>query len=292
MQVHLVDGTYELFRHYYGVPQHQTSAGEEVGAVRGVLHSMLALLGDGATHVAVATDHVIESFRNELWPGYKDGSDLEPAILAQFGLLETSLDALGLAVWPMTRYEADDGLAAGVRLAAADPAVERVYICTPDKDLAQCVRDPNVVQLDRRKRQILDEAGVREKFGVGPASIPDYLALVGDSSDGFPGVTGWGTKSASAVLARYEHIEAIPASAEDWDVQVRGAARLARTLVEERERAVLFKQLATLDPTAPVSDDVEDLVWVGPRPTFPSIVARLDGGALLRRAEELAIGRF
>lgn len=292
MKVHLVDGTYELFRHYFGVPKHTTSRGEEVGAVRGVLQSILSLLADGATHVAVATDHVIESFRNDLWPGYKDGTGIEPELLAQFPLLEDALDGMGVEVWPQTRHEADDGLCAGVRLACGDAAVEQVLVCTPDKDLSQCVRDGFVVQFDRRKRQLIDEAGVRAKFGVGPLSIPDYLALVGDASDGFPGVEGWGTKSAAAVLGRYEHLEHIPEDPEGWEVEVRGRVRLARTLSEQREAAFLFRRLATLDPTAPVSNDVDDLAWTGPKPSFVDLATRLDAPGVVRRAEQLAVGRF
>ncbi len=227
-QTHLVDGTYELFRHYYGAPEHLDPDGVDVGAVRGVVRSMLELLADGATHVGVATDHVIESFRNELWDGYKDGSGIEPVLFAQFPLLEEALEALGLTVWAEVELEADDALASAARVASDDDRVARAVICTPDKDLAQCVRDPGVVQLDRRKSQFFDEAGVREKFGVDPASIPDWLALVGDSADGFPGLRGWGAKSASAVLARYRHLEDIPDRVGDWDVEVRGGGQARR----------------------------------------------------------------
>lgn len=221
MKIHLVDGTYELFRHYYALPSHLNGDGEEVAATRGVVRSLLSMVRDGATHVAVATDHVVESFRNELWPDYKDGSGIEPDLLAQFEPLEQALRAAGFPVWAMTKYEADDALAAGAAMAAADGRVERVLVCTPDKDLAQCVRGERVVQFDRRKRAVMDESGVVEKFGVGPASIPDYLALVGDSADGFPGLPGWGAKTTATVLARYGHIENIPARAEDWEVKVR-----------------------------------------------------------------------
>ena len=222
MRVHLLDGTYELFRHFFAVPSHRDPGGTEVGAVRGVLGTVLTILEDGATHLGVATDHVIESFRNELWPGYKTGAGVDPDLLAQFPLLEEAIEALGIRVWAMVEQEADDALAAAAEHAAADGRVEQVLICTPDKDLAQCVAEARVVQLDRRNRRLFDEAGVREKFGVGPASIPDWLALVGDSADGFPGLPGWGAKSASVVLARYEHLEEIP---ERRDRLGRGRAR-------------------------------------------------------------------
>src|SRR5271156_3814736 len=234
MEVHLIDGTYELVRHYYALPKMRDSTGQEVAAVRGVLASLMGMFGSGATHIGVATDHVIESFRNDLWPGYKTGEGVEPDLLAQFPLLEEALSALGITVWPMVEFEADDALAAAAAAAANDPRVERVIICTPDKDLAQCVRGTRVVQLDRRKNIIRDEAGVVAKFGVPPASIPDYLALVGDSADGFPGLAGWGSKSAAAVLARWHHVEDIPSDSGDWGVAVRGAAKLATTLHEGR----------------------------------------------------------
>ena len=220
MQTHLVDGTYELFRHYFAVPEHRAPDGMDVGAVRGVVSSIVQLLEEGATHVGVATDHVIESFRNDLWPGYKTGAGIDPALFAQFPVLEYALRALGVAVWAEVEGEADDALASAAAVASADPRVDRVVICTPDKDLAQCVRDPRIVQLDRRQGKTLDEAAVRAKFGVSPASIPDWLALVGDSADGFPGLRGWGAKSAATVLARFEHIDAIPADPAAWDVDV------------------------------------------------------------------------
>ncbi len=213
MDVHLIDGTYELFRHYYAVPSTRDAQGVEVGAVRGVVASVLGLINRGATHVGVATDHVIESFRNRLWSGYKTGDGIDPDLLAQFQLLEDALAALGVAVWPMVEYEADDALAAAAVRAAADPAVDRVIICTPDKDLAQCVRGDRIVQMNRRTNTVIDEAGVVKKFGVPPASIPDYLALVGDAADGYPGLPGWGAKSTAAVLARFGKLEAIP---PDW----------------------------------------------------------------------------
>ena len=262
-----------------------------MGATRGVVASVLFMLEAGATHLAVATDHVIESFRNDLWPGYKDSTGIEPALLSQFGLLEDALGSLGAVVWPMVEYEADDGLASGAAIAARDPRVEQVLICTPDKDLAQCVEGDRVVQFDRRKRVVIDEAGVREKFGVSPASITDYLALVGDSADGFPGVKGWGKKSAAAVLARYLHLEAIPASHREWDVDVRGAASLATSLVEQFEDALLFRRLATLVRDAPVSATVDDLLWRGPSPGFTATAGLLDAPELLDRAERLAAAR-
>src|SRR4249919_1828529 len=237
MEVHLVDGTYELFRHYYAVPHARDADGREVGAVRGVLASILAMINGGATHIGVATDHVIESFRNELWRGYKTGDGIEPDLFAQFPLLEETLTALGVAVWPMVEFEADDALAAAAAKAAADPRVGKVYICTPDKDLAQSVRGTRVVQMDRRARTVRDESGVIAKFGVPPSSIPDYLALVGDSSDGYPGLAGWGAKSASAVLAKFGHLEAIPADWREWKVNATRASALAATLDRERHLA-------------------------------------------------------
>lgn len=291
MKVHLVDGTYELFRHYFALPSHINGSGEEVAATRGVLRSMLALLGEGATHVAVATDHVVESFRNELWDDYKDSSGIAEDLLSQFGLLEDALRAMGLVVWPMTEYEADDALAAGAAMAAADERVEQVLICTPDKDLAQCVVGERVVQFDRRKRRFTDEAGVVEKFGVPPASIPDYLALLGDDADGFPGIRGFGAKTGATVLARYGHIEEIPLNGGDWDVPVRGAERLAATLAEQMERALLFRRLATLDGNAPVSARVEDLEWSGPAAGFGEVCGRLDAEDLRVRVEGLARSR-
>ena len=268
MKVHLVDGTYELFRHFFGAPPHRTAAGHEVAAVRGVVGSVLQLLGEGATHVGVATDHVIESFRNDLWPGYKTGEGVDPELWSQAWPLETALTALGVLVWPMVELEADDALASGAAVAASDPEVEQVIICTPDKDLGQCVRGTRVVQLDRRKDVLIDEDGVTAKFGVGPASIPDYLALVGDSADGFPGLAGWGAKSAATVLARWHHLEDIPADPGRWDVTVRGAAKLAVTLQEGRDDARLFKDLATLRVDPALLGGVDDLRWRGPTPDF------------------------
>ena len=276
MDIYLIDGTYELFRHYYAVPSARDADGREVGAVKGVIGSVLGLINSGVTHLGVATDHVIESFRNRLWPGYKTSAGVEPELLAQFPLLEEALTALGVVVWPMVEFEADDALAAAAAVAARDDAVNRVVICTPDKDLAQCVRGTRVVQLNRRTRVTMDEAGVRAKFGVGPGSIPDYLALVGDSSDGYPGLPGWGPKSSAAVLARYEHLENIPADARTWSVNAANAASLALTLQRERERAFLFRDLATLRIEIPVFDSVETLRWSGPTPTFDAFGRRFD----------------
>jgi 5'-3' exonuclease len=290
LQTHLVDGTYELFRHYYGAPEHFDPDGVDVGAVRGVVRSMLELLADGATHVGVATDHVIESFRNDLWDGYKDGSGIDPVLFAQFPLLEEALEALGLTVWAEVELEADDALASAARVARDDERVARAVICTPDKDLAQCVQDPGVVQLDRRKSHYFDEAGVREKFGVEPESIPDWLALVGDSADGFPGLKGWGAKSASAVLARYRHLEDIPDLVGDWDVEVRGAAKLAATLAEQRADAELFRTLATLRTDGDVGP-VDAWQWTGPTPAFAAWAERLGQQSLLTRAEKIAASR-
>jgi 5'-3' exonuclease len=267
-------------------------AGREVAAVRGVLSSVLGLLGDGATHVGVATDHVIESFRNDMWPGYKTSAGVDPLLLGQFGLLESALDAMGVVVWPMVSLEADDALASGAAAAAADDQVSRVVICTPDKDLGQCVVGTRVVQMDRRKGVVIDEEGVRAKFGVGPASIPDYLALVGDSADGFPGLPGWGAKTTAAVLARYEHLEAIPDAPGQWDVPVRGVPGLAVTLAAQRDLALLFRDLATLRTTPPVFETVEELRWTGPRASFAGLAEmELESPALVERAEELAKGR-
>jgi 5'-3' exonuclease len=257
--VYLVDGTYELFRHYYALPSALDDQGREVAAVRGVVTSMRNLVRDGATHVAIATDHIIESFRNALWPGYKDGSGIDPLLFAQFPILEEALVEAGFAVWPMIEFEADDALAAAAAAADADPRVGRVVICTPDKDLAQCVRASRVVQLDRRKGTLYDEAGVIAKFGVRPESIPDYLALVGDAADGFPGLPGWGAKSAAKLLARYRHLEAIPPIAREWDVTVGSSEKLAQVLRDQRDRAFLFRTLATLRTDIKLFDDVESL---------------------------------
>jgi 5'-3' exonuclease len=293
MIVHLVDGTYELFRYFLSpAAAFDRSAPPELRAVRGVVGSMLGMLESGATHLGVATDHVIESFRNELWPGYKTGEGIDPALRAQFAPLEDALRSLGVSVWAMVELEADDALATAAQTAAADVRVGRVVICTPDKDLAQCVRGERVVQLDRRRNETRDESGVEKKFGVRPASIPDWLALVGDAADGYPGLPGWGAASASAVLARYAHLERIPERAADWEVSVRGAARLAATLAEQRERARVFRTLATLRADAPIEASVDALRWTGPRPDFSSWAGRLGTPALHARAAALAARRI
>jgi 5'-3' exonuclease len=259
LNIHLIDGTYELFRHYYALPSVRDEEGREVAAVRGVLASVRGLMREGATHIGVATDHVIESFRNRLWAGYKTGEGIDPELFSQFPLLEQALEAAGIVVWPMVEYEADDALAAAALAAAAEPRVERIFICSPDKDLAQCVRDTRVVQLNRRTRTIFDEAGIIAKFGVPPRSIPDYLALVGDVADGFPGLPGWGAKSSAAVLARYGHLEAIPDDPRDWLVNVANPAKLAQTLRRDREDALLFRELATLRTDIVLFDNIEAL---------------------------------
>ena len=276
MDVHLIDGTYELFRHYYALPSARDAAGHEVAAARGVLRSVLGMLHDGATHVAVATDHVIESFRNQLWPGYKTGEGIDPDLFAQFPLLEEALAAAGVTVWPMVEFEADDALAAGASRAAADPRVDRVILCTPDKDLGQCVQGTRVVQLNRRTRVLFDEAGIVKKFGVPPASIPDYLALVGDAADGYPGLPGWGAKSTAAVLAKFHHLEDIPRDSGDWHVNAANAGALARTLADRYEDALLFRTLATLRTDIPLFDNVDELAWHGPRDEFEALGKRLD----------------
>jgi len=258
MNVHLIDGTYELFRHFYAMPSKKDASGNEIAAVDGVIGSIRGLISAGATHVAVATDQVIESFRNRLWPGYKTGEGIDPNLWAQFPRLESSLAQAGITVWPMVEFEADDALASGAVIAAGDPRVERVFICTPDKDLAQCVKDGRVVQFDRRSRTVRDEDGVVAKFGVRPTSIPDYLALVGDSADGFPGLAGWGPKSAAAVLAKFGHLEAIPDDYRSWSVNAANPARLANVLRAERDNALLFRALATLREDVPGLGSVDD----------------------------------
>ena len=289
MNVHLIDGTYELFRYFFAVPRHPNRDGQEVAATRGVVGSVLTLLEEGATHVGVATDHVIESFRNDLWPTYKTGEGVDPDLKSQFPILEDALAAAGVTVWAMVDYEADDALAAAATMSVADPGVDRVMICTPDKDLGQCVTaDGRIVQLDRRTGTVLDRAGVTRKFGVPPESIPDYLALVGDSADGFPGLPGWGAKSSAAVLARYGRLEDIPALGISWDVDVRGAGKLAATLQDRLDEALLFRRIATLELDAPVSASVEDLRWTGPAQRFAELCQWLDAPRLAERADALA----
>ena len=290
MIVHLVDGTYEIFRQYYAPrPGHLDPDGAEIGATRGVVQSVFSMLADGATHLGVATDHVIESFRNDMWSTYKSSAGMDPLLLGQFGWLEDALRALGVSVWPMTDVEADDGLASAAKVAAADRRVEQVIICTPDKDLGQCVGG-KVVQLDRRQDKLIDVDGVQEKFGVAAESIPDWLALVGDSADGFPGLAGFGAKSAATLLARYKHLEDIPADAGDWEVTVRGAAKLAATLDAQRADADLFKDLATLRTDAAVGQ-VDDWHWTGPTADFPAWCERFGWPRLAQDAAKLATAR-
>ena len=290
MRVHLVDGTYELFRYFYGGPPRADAKKDERGAVVGVVQSLLGMLEGGATHVGVATDHVIESFRNDLYAGYKTGEGIDPLLRAQFEPLESALTALGVVVWPMVEVEADDALAAAATAAAADPRVKQVFLCTPDKDLAQCVRGNRVVQLDRRTGEVRNANGVIEKFGVPPSSIPDYLALVGDSSDGYPGLPGWGQKAASAVLAKYERLEKIPASAVDWKVTLRGAERLSQALRERWDDAMLFRTLATLRTDQPVVT-MDELEYRGPRRGFEALATEWGRPKLFARAQALAPGR-
>jgi 5'-3' exonuclease len=286
LDIHLVDGTYELFRHYYALPSARDENGREVAAVRGVLASVLGMVKAGASYIAVATDHVIESFRNELWPGYKTGAGIEPDLWAQFPLLEEVLSAAGVVVWPMVEFEADDALAAAAVAAARDKRVDRVIICTPDKDLAQCVHGSRIVQLNRRTRVTLDEAAIVQKFGVTPASIPDYLALVGDTADGYPGLSGWGAKSSAAVLAKFLHLEAIPKDCREWRVNATNASALADTLCREWDSALLFRKLATLRRDIALFNDVEELRWAGPTPAFDELAARLDAARTERRRTE------
>ena len=265
MQVHLVDATFELFRAFYGAPAARAPDGREVGATRGILRSLAALVSeDGVTHVACAFDHVIESFRNDLYPGYKTGEGIDPLLLAQFELAERAARALGIVTWPLIEFEADDGMATMAAIAEADPRVERIVLCSPDKDLAQCVRGRRVVQLDRMRRKLFDEDGVRAKFGILPASIPDWLALVGDTSDGFPGIPRWGAKSASAVLAHYRHVDQIPDDGRAWQVRVRGADALSASLRERRPEAALYRRLATLRTDVPLVERLDDLRYRGP----------------------------
>jgi 5'-3' exonuclease len=291
--VHLIDGTYELFRHHFAVPSHVNGEGMEVAATRGVVGSLLTMLEEGATHIGVATDHVIESFRNDLWPGYKSSAGVPRELLRQFPLVEEALMAAGMRTWPMVELEADDALAAAARTLAADRNVERVLICTPDKDLGQCVGG-KVFQFDRRKRALIDVDGVRTKFGVDPESIPDYLALVGDSADGYPGLPGWGAKSTAAVLRRYGHIQDIPLDGTRWnlDTPVSGSGRLAMVLRDQFDNALLFQRLATLEADEPVVESVGDVEWRGPEAEFVELAGRLDALGLAERAVKLAEKRF
>jgi 5'-3' exonuclease len=287
MIVHLIDGTYELFRHFYGIRRAQ-KGDPPFGAVRGVLHMMLEMIEKGATHTGVATDHVIESFRNDLWSGYKTGAGIEPALWKQFHPLEDALAAMGIVVWPMIEIEADDALASAAALANADSSVEKVCIWTPDKDLAQCVIGDRVVQVDRKSGKIRDADGVQKKFGVPPVSIPDYLALVGDAADGYPGLPGFGAKSSAAVLSRFGHIEDIPADGSQWRVNILNSGRLAGVLVEQRERALLFRTLARLRDDEPLFDSIEQLRWKGPTASFSDYARRIEAPELIERAARAA----
>jgi 5'-3' exonuclease len=298
VKAYLVDGTYELFRHYFGAPPHETAAGEQVGATRAVLGSLLGMMEEGATHMGVATDHVIESWRNDAWPAYKSSAGVAQDLLSQFPLFEEALAAMGLVVWPMTELEADDALASAAAVLYEDARLSQVLICTPDKDLGQCVRGERVVCLDRRKRVIVDEDAVRGRFGVGPESVPDWLALVGDSADGYPGLAGWGAKTTSIVLRHYGFIEAIPESASAWDVAALSTARavsLAGTLRADHDLALLFKKLATcvVDRSLLPSGEeaLDSLAWMGPTARFPAMCARLDALPLVERANRLVARR-
>lgn len=290
MRIHLVDGTYELFRHFFGAPSHITSDGKEVGAVRAVANSMLSLIEQGATHIGIATDHVITSFRNELYEGYKDGSEIDPVILSQFLPLEEVLDVLGFTVFPMIKYEADDGLGAAAHKAAQHPEVQQVIICTPDKDLGQCLTsDEKIIQYDRRKQARITYQTVIEKFGVSPESIPDYLGLVGDTADGFPGIKGWGAKSSASLLSHYHHIENIPNDFNEWIPQVRSSQKLSETLNDDYELALLFKLIATIDYDAPTFETVNDLRWSGPKQNYDAFLRSIDGERIIQRLESISV---
>jgi len=283
MDVHLVDGTYELFRHFFAVPSTVDSNGQEIAAARGVLTSVLSMIEGGATHIGVATDHVVESFRNDLYPGYKTSEGVPPELLSQFPILEEALEAMGVVVWPMVDYEADDALASAADKASKDDRVKQVLICTPDKDLSQCVVGRRVVQLDRRREIVRDEAGVVAKFGIKPQSIPDFLAVVGDTADGFPGLRGWGVKAAALTLSQYPHLESIPKDWREWHPSIRRARLLSESLHNSWSEALLFRTLATLRLDVPVFENVEDLRWKGPRPSFEDYGRRMRSRDLLAR---------
>ena len=284
MDIYLIDGTYELFRYFYAVPSSKNASGQEIGAVRGVLGSILTMIEGGATHIGVATDHVIESFRNDLYPGYKTGEGVDAALFSQFPILEKALQSMGVLVWPMIEFEADDALASAAAKAAKDKRVRRVIICTPDKDLSQCVVGSRVVQLDRRRESLRDEAGVIAKFGIKPCSIPDYLAVVGDSADGFPGIAGWGAKAAAAVFSQYPHLEDIPKDWQHWDPSLRRARPLAEALFAGWDDALLFRTLATLRVDVPVFRSIDELRWRGPAKDFKRTCERMKAPDLFRRA--------
>ena len=288
MDVHLIDGTYELFRYFFAVPSTKDATGQEIGAVRGVIGSVLSMIEAGATHLGVATDHVVESFRNDLYEGYKTSEGVDPELLSQFAILEEALQAMGVVVWPMVEFEADDALASAAAKAAQDERVRQVIICTPDKDLGQCVTGTRIVQLDRRRDILRDEAGVIAKFGVGPKSIPDYLAVVGDSADGYPGVSGWGVKAAALTLSQYARLEDIPENWKEWHPSIRKARVLSESLFNSWDNAVLFRTLATLRLDVPVFETVEDLRWRGPRPEFEEECRRMQAPDLFARAQSAA----
>ena len=291
MDVYLIDGTYELFRHFFAVPSAKDANGQEIGAVRGVLTSVVSMLEKGTTHLGVATDHVVESFRNELYPGYKTSEGVPEELLSQFPILEEVLESMGVKVWPEVYFEADDALASAAAKAARDERVNQAFICTPDKDLAQCVAGKRVVQLDRRRDILRDEAGVIKKFGVRPQSIPDYLAVVGDSADGYPGIAGWGLKAATLVLSQYPHLEDIPRDWQAWHPSIKRARALSESVFSAWDDALLFRTLATLRLDAPVFDSVEDLRWKGPRLDFEETCRRLKAPDLLRRVLQSAQSR-
>jgi 5'-3' exonuclease len=289
VNIHLVDGTYELFRHFFALPKAADENGQEIAAVRGVLSSVLYMIAEGVTHIGVATDHVVESFRNDLYAGYKTSEGVPPELLSQFPILEQALEAMGVVVWPMVEFEADDALASAAHTAAQDHSVSQVFICTPDKDLSQCVSGKRVVQLDRMRGIMRDEAGVVEKFGVHPGSIPDLLAVVGDSADGFPGIAGWGMKAAAQVLSRYPHLEDVPKDWEKWHPSIRRARSLSASLLESWNNALLFRTLATLRLDVPVFASLDQLLWKGPRPEFAEQARRLKAPELLGRAQKIPI---
>jgi len=284
MDVHLIDGTYELFRYFFAVPAAADATGQEVGAVRGVLNSILSMIERGATHLGVATDHMVESFRNELYPGYKTSEGVPPELLSQFPILEEALTAMGVVVWPMVYYEADDALASAAAKAAQDPRVKQVLICSPDKDLAQCVVGTRVVQLDRRRELLRDEDGVVAKFAVKPESMPDYLAVVGDSADGYPGIAGWGQKASASCLSQYPHLEEIPKNWREWDPSIRKARPLSESLFNNWNDALVFRTLATLRLDVPVFDHLDALHWNGPNTDFEQLCYRMGSPNLFSRA--------
>jgi 5'-3' exonuclease len=288
MKVHLVDGTYELFRYFFAMPSARDMTGQEVGAVRGVLGTVLSMIEGGATHIGVATDHVVESFRNDMYPGYKTSEGVAPELLSQFPILEEALEAMGVMVWPMVEFEADDALASSAKKSAEDNSVEQILICTPDKDLAQCVVGSRVVQVDRRRETTRDEAGVVAKFGVRPESIPDYLAVVGDTADGYPGLQGWGEKGAALVFSQYPHLEQVPRDWQMWHPSIKKARGLSETLFNNWDDALLFRDLATLRRDVPVFETIEDLRWKAPRRNFEDWTTRLRSPGLLQRAKKAA----